>query len=81
MASISAFLPHSEFDDATTKALDAALDDACNALYDAGLPPQLCEAAVARRIITAARKGERDVERLSAEGVAGLFARSNALRL
>jgi hypothetical protein len=63
VASIVPFIPPGVFDDATTKAMGEAFDTACEALHDRGQPTVVYE-VLARRIIAAARKGERDVGRL-----------------
>jgi hypothetical protein len=62
-ASILPFIPHRVFDDAATKFMGEAFDAACEALRDPG-PPTVVYEVLARRIIAAARKGERDVARL-----------------
>jgi len=56
-------IPRGVFDDAATKAIGEAFDTACEALHDGGQPTVVYE-VLARRIIAAARKGERDVGRL-----------------
>jgi hypothetical protein len=63
VASILPFLPRGIFDDAATKAMGEAFDAACKALHDTGQPTVVYE-VLARRIIAAANKGERDVRRL-----------------
>lgn len=63
VASILPFIPRGVFDDAATKAMGEAFDAACKALHDSGQPTVVHE-VIARRIVAAARKGERDVWRL-----------------
>jgi hypothetical protein len=63
VASILPFVPRGVFDDAATKILGEAFDAACTALHDTGQPAVVHE-VMARRIISAARRGERDVTRL-----------------
>jgi len=75
VASIIPFLPRGVFDDAATKAMGAAFDAACRALHASGQPEKVVQDAIARRIIAAARKGERDVTRLSDAALAGLARR------
>ena len=62
-ASILQFMPRGVFDDAATKTMGEAFDAACTALHDTGQPHVVYE-VMARRIIAAARTGERDVGRL-----------------
>ncbi|HEY1747618.1 MAG TPA: hypothetical protein VGG11_12755 [Xanthobacteraceae bacterium] len=71
MASILPFLPRGVFDDAATTLMGQAFDAACQALHDTGQPPVVQE-VMARRIIAAARRGERDLGRLRAAALAGL---------
>ena len=63
MGSILPFLPHGIFDDAATKVMGAAFDAARKALDDTG-QPDLVQEVMARRIIVAARKGERKLTKL-----------------
>ncbi len=51
--------PDSVFDDLATKAMGEAFDAACKDLHDTGQPSSVYE-IIARRIIEAARSGERD---------------------
>ena len=74
MASIIPYLPRGVFDDETTKAMGEAFDAACKALHPSGKPEKVAQNAVARRIISATQKGERDVTRLSAAALTGLAA-------
>jgi hypothetical protein len=63
MGSILPFLPRGVFDDAATKIMGEAFDAARKALDDTGQPP-LVQEVMARRIIAAARKGERNFFKL-----------------
>ena len=63
MGSILPFLPRGVFDDTATKLLGEAFDAARTALRDSG-QPMLVQEVMARRIIAAARKGERKVTEL-----------------
>jgi hypothetical protein len=65
VASILPFLPRGIFDDAATKVMGEAFDAACKALHDDG-QPEIVHEMMARAIIAAARKGERNVNRLCA---------------
>ena len=67
------FVPHRRvvFDDVATKIIGEAFDTACKAMHDAGQPDVAYE-VVARRIIAAARRGERDVNRLRLNALAAL---------
>jgi hypothetical protein len=51
------------FDDRTTKIMGEAFDAACKDLHDTGQPDQVYE-VIAKRIIDAAKSGERDPEKL-----------------
>jgi hypothetical protein len=62
-ASIIQFVPRGIFDDGITKVMGEAFDAACNAMHDTGQPHVVYE-VMAKRIIAAATKGERDVTRL-----------------
>ena len=57
------FVPRVVFDDADTRIMGEAFDAACEEVRDAGQPP-LAREVMAKRIIDAARAGERDVKRL-----------------
>ena len=59
------------FDDRVTEILGEAFDDACKALHDRGQPPIVYE-VIAKRIIDAAKKGERDPVRLHDGALKGL---------
>ena len=71
MASILPFIPRNVFDDAVTKVIGEAFDTACRAMHDAGQPEVVYE-VLAKRIIAAASKGERDVGRLRQTALAAL---------
>ena len=51
------------FDDRVTQIMGEAFDDACKELHDTGQPPLVYE-VIAKRIIDAAKNGERDPTRL-----------------
>ena len=72
MGSILPFLPRGVFDDAATKAMGEAFDEACRGLYGTVQPEKVVQEAIARRIVAAAGKGERDVKRLRTAALAGL---------
>lgn len=63
MGSIVPFVPRVVFDDAVTRIMGEAFDAACEEIRNAGQPPVVRE-IMAKRIIDAARGGERDVNRL-----------------
>ena len=73
MASILPFIKKSGtvFDDPATRILGEAFDAACKELHDKGQPTIVYE-VIARRIIDAARNGERDPVKLRNVGLAGL---------
>lgn len=73
MASILPFVRKSGvvFDDHVTALLGQAFDSASRELHDKGQPEIVYE-IIALRIIEAAQKGERDVARLAAAGLAAL---------
>jgi hypothetical protein len=56
------------FDDRVTEIMGGAFDEACEALHDTGQPAIVYE-GIARRIIDAARNGERDLVRLRNAGL------------
>jgi hypothetical protein len=65
MATILPFIqPETAFDEFTTSAMGVAFDAACAELQD-GKRSRLIREIVAERIIAAAKRGERDPERLS----------------
>ena len=64
MASIQPFIrEHSEFDDTLIEPMGAEFDAVCRELHDTGQPP-IVQEILARRIVDALRRGERDPERL-----------------
>jgi hypothetical protein len=69
VASIIPFLPCGVFDDAATQVMGQAFDAACRALHDTGQPTVVHE-VMAKRIIEAARNGERDMHKLRAAALA-----------
>jgi hypothetical protein len=71
VGSILPFVPRVVFDDADTRIMGEAFDAACEEVRDAGQPPVVRE-VMARRIIDAARAGERDVNRLREAALSGL---------
>ena len=71
MGSILQFVPRGVFDDQTTLLMGEAFDAACRELHDTGQPAVVHE-VMAKRIIAAARKGERDVMRLRNAALAAL---------
>jgi hypothetical protein len=78
VGSILPFLPRVVFDDTATRAMGEAFDAAWDEIRNIEHPPPVRE-AMARRIIDAARVGERDVNRLrqaALSALAGLKIRS-----
>jgi hypothetical protein len=71
VGSILQFVSGGVFDDATTRILGEAFDAACKELNDTG-QPVIVQEVMARRIIAAARRGERDVVRLRDVALAAL---------
>jgi hypothetical protein len=69
--SVLRFLPMGVFDDATIRVIGQAFDAACKELRDTG-QPDVVEEVMIKRIITAARTGERDITRLQQAALAGL---------
>ena len=69
--SIRRFIPIVVFDDATVRAIGRAFDAACKELHDTGQPAVVHEVMI-KRIIAAARRGERDVNGLRDAGLIGL---------
>jgi hypothetical protein len=59
------------FNDLATQAMGEAFDAACKELHDKGQPTIVYE-VIAKRIIDAAKNGERDPVRLRNAGLAGL---------
>jgi hypothetical protein len=56
-----------------------AFDAACKALHDSG-QPQIVYEVIAKRIIDAAKRGERDIARLRDAGLAALGLRNDDKR-
>lgn len=71
MGQILPFVPRVVFDDADTRIMGEAFDAACEEVRDDGQPP-LAREVMAKRIIDAARAGERDVNRLRDAALSGL---------
>jgi hypothetical protein len=59
------------FDDGMTRIIGEAFDEACKELHDTGQPAIVYE-VIAKRIIEAAKIGERDPVRLRNAGLAAL---------
>jgi len=59
------------FDDRVTQIMGEAFDSACKELHDTGQPAVVHE-VIAKRIIDAAKNGERDLVRLRYAGLAAL---------
>jgi hypothetical protein len=70
------FLPRGVFDDETTGLMGETFDSACAALRDKG-QPKVVQEILARRIIMAARKGERDPKRLRDAALAAVKRRDD----
>ena len=73
MASILPFIREAGavFDDRVTQIIGAAFDSACQQLHDTGQPAIVYE-VIAKRIIDAAKAGERDTVRLRNAGLTAL---------
>jgi hypothetical protein len=73
MASILPFIRRADavFDDRATQIMGEAFDSACQELHDTGQPAIVYE-VIAKRIIDAARAGERDLVRLRNTGLSAL---------
>jgi hypothetical protein len=72
VASILPFIrPGADFDDEATRIMGEAFDAACKEIHDAA-PLDIVHEAMAKRIIEAARKGERDPIRLRDIALAAL---------
>ena len=72
MATVLQFIRNkSDFDDEATRLMGEAMDAACEGLRDTG-QPALVREIIAKRIIEATKKGERDPARLRAAGLAAL---------
>ena len=72
MATILPFVSNKiDFDDEATRIMGEAFEAACVGLQDTG-QPALVREIIAKRIVEAATKGERDPARLRAAGLAAL---------
>ena len=72
MATVLQFIRNkSDFDDEATRLMGEAFDATCRGLRDSG-QPSLVQEVIAKRIIKAAMKGERDPTRLRKAGLAAL---------
>ena len=73
MASILPFIRRADavFDDRVTQIMGEAFDSACQQLHDTGQPPIVYE-VIAKRIVDAAKAGERDLVRLRNAGLTAL---------
>ena len=72
MATVLSFLSNRPgFDDEATRIMGEAFDAGCRGLQDGG-QPDLVREIIAKRIIEAAKKGERDPVRLRNAGLAAL---------
>jgi hypothetical protein len=78
MASIHPFIPHGEFDDATTKIMGQAFDAAIKEL-PAIDHPELIHELMAKRIVLAVQEGEREVNFLRDSAVALLASLAGEL--
>jgi hypothetical protein len=79
MATILQFIRNkSDFDDEATRLIGEAFDAMCKDLDDTG-QPALVREVIAKRIIKAALKGERDPVRLRNAGLAALGYDSEAI--
>jgi hypothetical protein len=65
VSSVVPLFRDSGFDDVATQKLGKAYDIACRALHPTGRPP-VVQVTLAKKIIEAARRGERDPDRLAA---------------
>jgi hypothetical protein len=79
LLSVLRFIPIGVFDDATVRTIGRAFDAACKELKDTGQPDVVHEVMI-KRIIAAARKGERNVTRLRDAALTGLRKPSNEIR-
>ena len=78
MATILPFIqPETAFDEFATRAIGVAFDAACAELQDANLS-KLVREIIAERILAAAKRGERDPERLCGTAVAALRGEPSA---
>lgn len=77
MATILPFIkPETAFDELATGAMGVAFDAACVELQDSELP-YLVREIIAERIIAAAKRGERDPERLRSIALAAIRGERN----
>ncbi len=67
--SVVQFLARNPFDSDTTKAMELAFDEACKDMREQSA---IVREIIAKRIIEAAKKGERDPERLCAKALDAL---------
>jgi hypothetical protein len=74
MLAVLRYIPMGVFDDATIRAIGKAFDAACKELRDTGQPDVVQEVMI-KRIIAAARAGERNVTRLREAALTGLGKR------
>jgi hypothetical protein len=77
--SVLRFIPIGVFDEATIRTIGKAFDGACKELHDGGQPAVVHEVMI-KRIIAAARKGERNVTRLRDAALTGLREPRNQFR-
>jgi hypothetical protein len=71
MANLVPFFPSAAFDHNATRAMGKAFDRACHSLHDIG-QPDLVREIIAKRIIEAARDGERDPDQLCVRALKAL---------
>jgi hypothetical protein len=72
MATVLSFLSNRpDFDEEATRIMGEGFDAACKGFQDGG-QPDLVREIIAKRIIEAAKKGERDPVRLRDAGLAAL---------
>jgi hypothetical protein len=78
VASILPFIRHAGavFDDDATRLMGEAFESACRELHDSGQPAIVYD-VLAKRIIDAARTGERDLLRLRTAALAGLASNND----
>jgi hypothetical protein len=72
VASIIPFVPRGVFDDEATRVMGEAFDAVCAEIHETSAPGPV-HLVIARRIIAAARKGERDPGKLRKAGRAALY--------
>jgi hypothetical protein len=71
MADVLPFFRGAAFDTDATRVMGEAFDHACHFLHDVG-QPDLVREIIAKRIIEAARNGERDPDELCARALKAL---------